>query len=923
MRRAFLFLPGVARSVQPGIQPQGKFLRITPVRTPAQTTPAESALAAPASEADKNAWNGGSVEYTYGKDAYGNYVIDESQSFGVVSFSDAFGAVDPSEYTVLYFEDNDGTEGLTAGDDIVAGGESVTSVAGGMPDFSSTAYANALQKGNIAFNVVIMKKSTIPAGFKPTDGNKWSTWSTKGGEAIVYHADRFTVTPVKKSLEGAALYGLDTQDNIDESKDSAVYTGNGIVLGVSVDGEKLKAADYTAKLISQPKNGGFNTRGDNIVLDSSVVAQDGNNAQAGAYTFVLVGKGAYAGTQATVSYTVESVDLATADVPTLVEKADGAAFAAKKAIDFTYNKNEVNQTVGAFTSTTSTLLYWQDADGEVSEIPPTNNEPGRYTYQLTAPAENQNVKGTRTVTVELVEDEAYITYDGAAFGADRLFDASRGQAFDPELFEAWTDSDMMQEIEGATVVVTKGGEVVTDFTEPGDYTATVTVPTAADFSMGGSQDFDFTVVAKRISSASNLKVMAAVDGTVLQAKPAANPVEYDAEAVVPTIVVKDGTKTLVAGEDYTVAYEDKDGNEVESVIEPGMYAVVVSFPGTKYADGSKVEDVEYTITVEKAEIESAEATADFFALPADGAAVSPTFVGYVNDDLTGASYELAADQVSVSYYAVDFDKANGKDAQGNPTDDVLSQDEAKEAMATLGTTESQVKEVAAADLDEAGWYVASINVLTTAPYIQGTGIVAPFQLSASAAYADVDANAWYAESVYTAASEGFGYMTGIPGTNLFLPEGQITRAQVAQVLYNMAGGNLDPSQTYPTQFSDVEADAWYAAPIFWASQAGIVTGIGDTGTFAPNDPVTREQVATMLWRYMKAQGKDVSGAADLAAYADGSSVSGWAAEAMAWAVDAEVFGVGTDVLRPQDDMSRAEMAATAVRVQPDGAIVRS
>ena len=79
----------------------------------------------------------------------------------------------------------------------------------------------------------------------------------------------------------------------------------------------------------------------------------------------------------------------------------------------------------------------------------------------------------------------------------------------------------------------------------------------------------------------------------------------------------------------------------------------------------------------------------------------------------------------------------------------------------------------------------------------------------------------------------------------------------------------------------------------------------------------------MLWRYMKAQGKDVSGSADLAAYADGSSVSGWAAEAMAWAVDAEVFGVGTDVLRPQDDMSRAEMAATAVRVQPDGMIERA
>ena len=80
---------------------------------------------------------------------------------------------------------------------------------------------------------------------------------------------------------------------------------------------------------------------------------------------------------------------------------------------------------------------------------------------------------------------------------------------------------------------------------------------------------------------------------------------------------------------------------------------------------------------------------------------------------------------------------------------------------------------------------------------------------------------WSAPAMTHAVQNGL--LNGSDGK--ILPKGLLTRAQMAQVLYNMAGGNLDPSQSYPTQFTDVEPDAWYAAPIFWASQAGIVTGI--------------------------------------------------------------------------------------------------
>ena len=123
----------------------------------------------------------------------------------------------------------------------------------------------------------------------------------------------------------------------------------------------------------------------------------------------------------------------------------------------------------------------------------------------------------------------------------------------------------------------------------------------------------------------------------------------------------------------------------------------------------------------------------------------------------------------------------------------------------------------------------------------------------------------------------------------------------------------------PTKFDDVDGRAWYAEPIAWASNSGIVTGYDDT-TFGPSDKASREQVAVMLYRYAKAQGKDVTvddADAALAAYKDGDQVSDWAKTAMAWAVENGVFGVDTDELYPTENIQRAAVAAIAVRFQPE------
>ena len=211
-----------------------------------------------------------------------------------------------------------------------------------------------------------------------------------------------------------------------------------------------------------------------------------------------------------------------------------------------------------------------------------------------------------------------------------------------------------------------------------------------------------------------------------------------------------------------------------------------------------------------------------------------------------------------------------------------------------------------------------MTVSSTNEHYKGTVKSVKFEISDYAAFSDVDAGSWYAQGVYNAAK--LGYMNGVKGTDLFMPLADISRAELAKVFSNMAG-RPDKEIYTPTQFGDVDAWAWYAEPIAWASEAGVVTGYQDgSGNFGPNDKATREQVALMLYRYAQAQGQDVSvedADAALAAYSDGSEVSGWAKEAMAWAVENGVFGVDTDELMPQDNIQRAQVALIAVRYQPE------
>lgn len=168
-------------------------------------------------------------------------------------------------------------------------------------------------------------------------------------------------------------------------------------------------------------------------------------------------------------------------------------------------------------------------------------------------------------------------------------------------------------------------------------------------------------------------------------------------------------------------------------------------------------------------------------------------------------------------------------------------------------------------------------------------------------FADVPASAWYYNAVEYVYENGL--MSGVSGGR-FAPDDTLTRAMLVQTLYAMEGRPAAAS----AGFADVASGDWYASAVNWAAANGVVSGVSETG-FGPNNALTREQLALILYRFAQYKGYDVTGTSDLAAYADGSSVSSWAAEAMGWAVDAGLIsGVGGNQIAPTGTASRAQVA---------------
>ena len=187
------------------------------------------------------------------------------------------------------------------------------------------------------------------------------------------------------------------------------------------------------------------------------------------------------------------------------------------------------------------------------------------------------------------------------------------------------------------------------------------------------------------------------------------------------------------------------------------------------------------------------------------------------------------------------------------------------------------------------------------------GLLPMAALAASTPFYDIAGDAWYAEAVgYVYANK---LMSGVDDKT-FGPDVEATRGQIVTILYRMAG---QPAVSGTARFSDVAANAYYNKAITWASGAGIMSGTGNS-LFQPDSAITREQMATVFYRFAVNQKYDVSKSAKLSIFDDAWQISEYARTPLSWAVGSGLMN-GTDAknISPHTLANRAALAATLMR----------
>ncbi len=450
--------------------------------------------------------------------------------------------------------------------------------------------------------------------------------------------------------------------------------------------------------------------------------------------------------------------------------------------------------------------------------------------------------------------------------------------------------------------------------EKGFYTVTVRVKPYQDFASGkwcgGSYTFNVDVKAMSLNSNKNLAFF--FDGELSGDSASVTYDGTDQLSRLETVVKNAAGDTMEEGTDYTLEIT-KDGKEVESATDAGTYVVTVKPVSFDFESGANNT---FTLTVNKVDAKRLVAATDDMMFTALDNGYIPTagdddnnwwtpqvanqfFVAYTGSaiELPGVKYEVANSDGTFTYPELSSDLFN-----------VVS-------IKKVGKTVKEVK-------DE-GTYTVKIALTDEA--------AANYQLSEDeytvtvksyGHFVDVDSAKWYSVPVEKAYE--LGYVHGISNTNLFAPEADITRADAVCILFNMAGGDslhgddefsFSEDKGYDTGFNDVDGHAYFAKALAWAHASGVANG--SNGDFRPYDKITREEFASLLANFAKNKG-DFTAADEgaLDGMSDANTVSDWATDNVAWAVENGVMGNGGFVAG-QSNITRAEVAAMAVNYQPE------
>lgn len=673
-----------------------------------------------------------------------------------------------------------------------------------------------------------------------------------------------TITVKGASLEDATLFQVNPDNAKDVSDTTFTYTGNVLDLGVQIGSKALKAGtDYTIKFV---KAGGDANN------DPAVEVKN-----AGKYYAVITGQGNFVGNVKKIAdvevapFDLRSATISVADVYGATAAKPSTPTSVKNDSDELANPAEVKLTLN---------------DGQ------TWDAKGKYTFTAKADVNNANITGEKTdVTCKKVDAVATFEYDGAAFPTE--FTSNNGDKkpvyFDLDKIAAKdaTGKAVDESLVDVTVTDKNGNDATADFNahKAGTYTVKAAINDDT-YTLGGSAECKVVIKEATVVTAENVVVK--YQGKIVTSVEK----NYDGDAIVAsefTVTDADGNEI----EGTTAKLVDADGKDVPEALNAGSYKLVIENENVVFQGEAVVP-----ITINKVDLSTikvgAEATKKFDKT--NNAAIT-----YVPKDTEVAGLNLQ--------YQSDTDE------DGEPVWEALP------AAAKVTVKDASGKEVT--KLENEGIYTIEVAAADDDAALNYTF---PAEFSITVAdednlkFADnVDSSAWYYNEVNKAAE--LDLMNGYADTNLFGPNDIITRAQVAQVLFNMAGGRADedlPEGSYNeiygyASFDDVNGKMWYGKAIAWAKATGIVTGYGD-GTFAPENNITREEFATMLARYAQKYGNYTAGsAADFAAYGDASAVDSWAADYVAWAVKGGYMGKNTDVLTPLANMTRAEAAAMVVR----------
>lgn len=709
------------------------------------------------------------------------------------------------------------------------------------------------------------------------------------------------------SLEGAFAYepGKTSDDFSDKT---FVYTGTNADVKFALG---TKSLDGLVEVVWYEGMGSGATP---MVDDAGDPITDAPT-NAGTYTAVLEGldDGQYDGQKVAVVVTIDKLDLSTANIVINDIQPNG-----------TFAISSINNVTGADLTT----LTGASAGNITVKIDkgPGQNLPGTAVagpYNLIVEAgpagdkANTNVVGTKSVVANVVASNAVTwAYSGSGFdvsnaaGVGTLTSenepinlAADNPTFDPTKLTVSPTANTDEKLAYTLTVTDAKGNVVpnSSLSTPGTWNVTAKIDVANaenDYQYGGT--FSGTVTVKAGAIDGDTDIIVKQNGVVTGAP----KFVYDGSNVLPklSVEVKAGKKVLTEGSDYTLKITNKDDGEVVTeAVNAGVYTVEVVAPNYTITN-----DADFDVTVNAIEVKALR----FAGLSKDK---TGSFIPYTGKATT-----------PVVEYSADATSATDDDA----TWATLPADAYTLSFTFTPAADSDAKAGTVAEFKAKGAYAPSIASTTKGVgvnYTLGTATLGAVDVrDGELVFKDVPSTAWYYESVNKAFDNG--YMTGYNGSALFGPNDDITRAQVACVLYKMAGAPTDDrtedsfnsQQGYVTGFSDVDGHMWYAKAIAWAKNAKVISGYGD-GTFGPNDMITRQQFAAMLANYARAMGQsttveDVD--AVLATKKDGGQVASWAKDSVAWAVSKQIMGNGGSI-NPKSDITRAEVAAMAVNFQPE------